>query len=235
MARTTEDWMNAIKALLEKAASTESPGEKTALEAKAFELAAKWEIDLARATTGEKRKKEEVKNHLYEAPYPHKQLQNLAATVYLTYGCDVVFIGDKIVHLFGFAENMELGLMLHTSVLNQGAVLFKADNNPRKKTHYAQYRRAWWEAFDYGLGRRLIWIHDRVVVHESGKPGTMLAIRTRDEEVKAAVATAYPNLRKGRKRRMPGEEEGYLSGYDASQKVDLGHTHLAGERKGIDG
>lgn len=107
--------------------------EGEAMQARAFELAARYEIDLALARSRPGAEKQTVYNRVFDVGRPFAQQTTLAYVVYSTFGCSLIDIsinrskarryGTEAhlgrVHAFGFEGDMERADMLFTSLLLQ--------------------------------------------------------------------------------------------------------------------
>jgi hypothetical protein len=225
---TEEAKLGQIRKLLRKAESTVSREEAAALQAKAFELAAKYKIGHAMLQTEELQRggpREEIVSTIVEVERPWAQKRDLALYCYKASGCNAVIIGDNKVHFFGFATDMELASVTFSSVLIQGERFFRQEDSPHKKTRYAQYRRAWWQGFASEIWVRL---NDAKEEAESSVPGSEVALLDRSLAVQEAVGREYPYTKKAARRRMPATSAGLVDGLLAGERVDLSSDDKVG-------
>lgn len=128
------DQLDRIRKLLAKSeASGVTAKESELLRDKAFELAARYEIDLALARGRPGATKEVVINRIFDVARPFAQQTALAYVVYSTFGCKLIDISTSRsrarkyggeahlgrVHAFGFKSDMSRADMLLTSLILQ--------------------------------------------------------------------------------------------------------------------
>lgn len=129
---TDFDQLARIRKLLETAESFASkPGEESAKAAesyrsKAFELAARYEIDHALLLDRPSATKQTVQNRIFDVNRPFTQQKTLAWIVYKNSGCQLLDIGHRRetrgrVHAFGFESDMTRADMLFTSLVLQAS------------------------------------------------------------------------------------------------------------------
>lgn len=136
MPETSLDQLSRIRKLLERAEHPRTPEkEAEALREKAFELAARYEIDQALIRAEHAEIKEEVINRIFSLSRPFIQQVTLAYVVYTTFGCELIDISlnrqkarrygtdPKLgrVHAFGFKSDMSQADMLLTSLILQAS------------------------------------------------------------------------------------------------------------------
>lgn len=228
-----------VRALLAKAEDPAATGpEAEACTAKATELLAAWGIDaalLARTDPASDPVGDRVVT--VDPPYAPDKVDLLAA-VALELRCEAVVKrqrGDagRVVHLFGHRTDLERAEVLWTSLLVQAHHgLARAAVPPGE--HPAAFRRSWLAGFTYAVRRRLADAEQRAEARAEaqappgGSGGTALVLADRAEEVRSAVAAAYPRTATAPPRRLSGT--GARDGWVAGQRADLGGTRIAGRR-----
>lgn len=131
--------------------------------------------------------------------------------------------------MVGFASDLDLVDLLFTSLLLQSAtaVLRQLDTG-------RAFRRAFLIGFASEVGRRLADARAEVVA-ETGGTSTELALRSRREEVTAAMNEAFPRL--GTTRTTVSSGQGLAAGHRCGAEANLGARTgaLAGRRTAISG
>lgn len=233
--------LDRIRALLRKSEAdgvTKDEGE--ALYNKAFELAAKYEIDWELA----KRKEPERKPDVAGVPRhgtvsrPLHQMIVLASIVHKFCGAKIVQTGKDTYLAHGTDADLDRAELLFTSLLMQGMrwqlndyrSSGAADDGERRST----YKRSWWQGFGNELFDRFERIRGAAVKQAeatTGTPGVALMLRDKESLVEASIASRHSNLRKGRGSRTSGS--GYGAGKEAGSRADIGGSTLTGRQRAI--
>jgi len=225
-----------VRALLAKAEGASTEEERDAYSAKASELVAKYGIDSALLAGEPQTDQVTDKRIVVKAPYAADKA-NLLYQVATTMRCRAILLSetrrhDRTVHLFGFASDLERAEVIYTSLLLQavqGALDVRSDHGS-----VAVYRRSWFAGFTSSVVARLRIIEAQAAYDaESAQPGTSVALvlRSRDEAVFAAYATAYPDRRTTQRSRSG---TGRSVGYAAGRTADIGARRINPSRPAIE-
>ena len=234
----TDTMLEKVRKLLAKA---EDPGctaeEAAALNDKAAELIAKYGVDqalLAAAAPGVDPVGDRV--IAVHAPYALDKA-GLLATVAGALRCRTVRRKEwqrgsyaYVMHLFGFASDLERTELLYTSLLVQASYGLAAAEVPGWEAP-AAFRRSWLAGFTRAVGARLHQAELRAAAGAeagSGRPSLALVLADRGDRVARRVEEAYPRLTTSPRRRLSGS--GLSGGYAAGQRADLGGVRVGGGR-----
>jgi Protein of unknown function (DUF2786) len=228
--------LSKVRKLLAKA---EDPGcppaEAEALTAKATELIAKYGVDRARLAAREPATDAVGDRRVAVLPPYARDKADLLSGVAGALRCRAVRLrppGDGFVlHLFGFASDLERADLLFTSLLVQAAHGLAGSAVPPGE-HPAAYRRSWLAGFRWAIVGRLREAEERAAGDAAvdGGPSTALVLADRSDRVDSRLATAYPRLRTAAPRRLAGG--GHARGLAAGHAADLGGTPVATTRPG---
>jgi hypothetical protein len=255
--------VEAIAALLRKAEAAGTPEEAQAFSDGAMRLAKKYEIDLTmarqaardpnsalRQTDARKRTAQEEKDK-YEIKLgrPKMQQMQLAGVVFRFAGCYLLRWGTgntlKLV-AFGYTSDIETGKMLWES-LNRQAILQAA---VRYRSHVEErdllgrpaevertFRRGFWAQFAYVVEGRFNAISREVTdFADAATPGSALAIRSKEDEIRSWVDQMFGVSKKGpRRARGSKSMAGYIAGQQAGREADLGFKKLGTTRQELEG
>lgn len=221
-----------------------TPEEAETYTAKAAELIASYGIDramLAASAPGSDVVGDRVV--VLDAPYALDKGQLLSG-VAMALRCQVVQrttyeLGEKKIsmHLFGYGSDLARAELLYTSLLLQAGTGLQRTSAPPGES-LAAYRRSWLAGFTSAVVRRLTEAEERARAtasaaagSESG-PSVALVLADRSVQVRDAMQSEYPHLRKAQPRSLSGS--GGWSGYAAGQRADLGGTRVgAGARRAL--
>lgn len=225
---TSDAILSKVRKLLAKA---EDPActvaEAEAFTAKATELIARYGVDRALLAARDPAS-DPVGDRVLDvlAPYALDKV-GLLAVVAAALRCRSVrrrADGGFVMHLFGFASDLERVDLLFTSLLVQAAHGLAATPVPPGE-HPAAFRRSWLAGFAGAVGGRLRRA-ESAAASESAAPSTALVLADRSSQVERRVAEAYPLLRPAGTRRLAGG--GLRLGAAAGQRADLGGLRLRG-------
>jgi hypothetical protein len=212
-----------VRALLAKAESTTFPEEAESLSAKAQELMTRHRIDSALLSgpgggAGGRR-------IWIDDPYASTKVSLLAAVARAN-GCRAVELGNLgCVHVVGFAADLEVVELLHTSLLVQAASAMLAAGpqvDARGRSRTRSFRRSFLMAYAWRVGQRLAAANaDTEAAADAERGGDLLPVlRRRDAEVDAAVSDAFPKLR-DRRVAPATNAAGWGAGVTAADGADL--------------
>lgn len=223
-------------------------GERENATKLALEFAKKHQIDMAVAMA-KKNGDHETKQHKERYPIPIKrplmQQMTLATHVFRFAGCTVLRFGKGAslrVVAFGFQSDIDTGRMLFASLVVQAerrcATEWKthlADTPIARQEKPRTFRRGFYERYADEIFWRLDQISRRLEKEaEMATPGAAVAIRSKDDEMKAWIAEMFGQLGKARKQSGTRlSSAGRRAGAVAGREADLGTTTLAKERPGI--
>nr|MBA3303233.1 DUF2786 domain-containing protein [Acidimicrobiia bacterium] len=212
--------------LLAKAESTTFAEEADALTAKAQQLMARHRIDRAALETEGRRSTDRpVGRRIWlDDPYADAKA-HLLAQVAKANRCRSVSITDVgCCHVIGFASDLAVVELLHTSLLVQATAAMAAagsrtDGQGRSRTR--SFRSSFLYAFAMRIGERLreaVADAEAEGVAEHGA-GVLPVLARRDEEVDEVVAESFPDLVRRRAPRLTAE--GWAAGRAAADMADL--------------
>ncbi|MBW8486139.1 DUF2786 domain-containing protein [Actinomadura parmotrematis] len=212
-----------VRALLAKAESTEFPEEAEALSARAQQLMARHSIDRAllsaRTGTGDAPSGRRV---AVDNPYdgPKAALLTVVADANR---CRAVWHRELgLATVLGFPADLAAVEVLFTSLLVQAtAAMLHA--GPRRdalgRSRTRSFRHAFLNAYAARVGERLRESAGAAVAEAGGKD-LLPVLSRRDEAVRQAVDSLFPNLSKGRARTV-SNHEGWAAGRAAADRASL--------------
>jgi len=226
--------LDKVRKLLAKAedpACTQEEAE--ALTAKAAQL-----IDQAMVDAGSTRP-QAVGNRLVELQAPYlREKAHLLHVIAASLRCRSIRLERRggaglrvTMHLFGFESDVAGVELLFASLLVQAARGLLAEPVPTGE-QAAAWRRSWLIGFSSAVAHRFADADRRGRDDEPHAPGVALVLADRDRAVDLAVQEEYPDLQKGRARRLSGG--GFEAGNEAGRRADLGGARVAaGDRRAL--
>ncbi len=190
-----------VRALLAKAESTTFPEEAEALAAKAQELMARHSIDQAMLHSGGDGGGDAVVGWRIGIDDPYAVAKSsLLDRIATANGCRAVWSKNMAFStIFGTRDDLEMVEILFTSLLVQATeAMVRAgpakDRSGRSRTR--SFRQSFLLAYADRIGERLSDATTRIVAEGTERHGDRLlpVLARRDEEVQAAVRTAFPQL-----------------------------------------
>ncbi|WP_410810435.1 DUF2786 domain-containing protein [Micromonospora sp. 067-2] len=224
----SEAMLSKVRKLLAQAEDPAcTPAESAAFTAKATELIARYGVDRALLAARDPAT-DPVGDRVVDvvAPYARDKVGLLAAVAEpLRCRCVRRRQGAGFVlHLFGFASDLERVDLLFTSLLVQAAHGLAGTAVPAGE-HPAAFHRSWLAGFAEVIGGRL-WAAETAAADESGRPSVALVLADRSDRVQRRLAEQYPRLRTAPPRRLAGS--GFGPGAEAGSRADLGGRDVAG-------
>lgn len=222
-----------VRKLLTKAEDPAcTPDEAAAFTAKATELIAKYGVDRALLAAADPAS-DPVGDRLVAVPAPYAlDKVGLLGGVAGALRCRAVRRRDAdgfVMHLFGFASDLERVEILYTSLLVQAAHGLAATAVPAHE-HPAAFRRSWLAGFAGTIAARLREA-ETAAASAVGEPSMALVLADRSDRVAHRMARDYPRLRSASRRRLAGG--GLDLGAEAGRQADLGGiSPLPGRRSG---
>jgi hypothetical protein len=217
-----------IRALLAKAESTTFPEEAEALSAKAQELMARHRIDHVLLDIGVAAHDAPVGRRIWlDDPYADAKSQ-LLHTVARANRCQSIQMGSLgVCHVIGFAVDLDVVELLHTSLLVQATTALAAagpQRDARGRSRTRSFRQSFLVAYAHRIGDRLLDAAETVetaAVDEARGSGVDLlpVLARRDEEVDDAVTLAFAQLRS--KHISVTNRAGWEAGTQAADVADL--------------
>lgn len=212
-----------IRALLAKAESTTFPDEAEALSAKAQELMARHRVD--HVLVGGDGDDEPVGRRIWlDDPYADAKAQLLAAVARANSCRSVLLTGLGCAHVTGFASDLDVVELLHTSLLVQATAAIAAagpQRDGRGRSRTRSFRQSFLIAYAVRVGERLRAATDAVTTGVSAREATLLpALVRREARVEDAVVRAFPGAE--HKRVRITNEAGWVAGTMAADAADLG-------------
>ena len=215
-----------IRALLAKAESTTFPAEAEALSAKAQELMARHRIDRlaldAGVTDGV------VGRRIWlDDPYADAKASLLGAVAAANRCRSIQLTSLGMCHVIGFATDLDVVELLHTSLLVQATTAIAAagpQRDSRGRSRTRSFRQSFLIAYAHRIGWRLREASattESEVVDEVRAGGIDLlpVLASRDEAVEDAVRSAFPRLVS--RRVSVSNEAGWIAGTTAAELADL--------------
>ncbi|MEH0970123.1 DUF2786 domain-containing protein [Micromonospora sp. CPCC 205546] len=203
-----------------------TPAESAAFTAKATELIARYGVDRALLAARDPAT-DPVGDRVVEVVAPYaRDKAGLLAAVADPLRCRCVRRREGagfVMHLFGFASDLERVELLFTSLLVQAAHGLAGAETP-VGAHVAAFRRSWLAGFAQVITVRLR-AAEAGAVAEAGTPSVALVLADRSDRVRHRVAEVYPRLRTAAPRRLAGG--GFGSGAEAGRRADLGGRGVA--------
>jgi hypothetical protein len=212
-----------IKGLLTKAedkGATEE--ERESFRKGAFELAAKWGIDIAVARTYNPQPQDAIVERVFVVARPYTQKRILAGVIYRSRGAFMLQEGTNGMIAIGYESDLEMAKMLYESVVVQADLAAVAKFRPERDGVWRTFRRGFFNGFARAIGDRLEEAEKKAISDEGDQVGTALALRDRDDKVDAWAKIKYPKTRKGRRIRSSKAYTAYLGGREAGLEADLG-------------
>jgi hypothetical protein len=211
-----------IRALLAKAESTTFPEEAEALTTKAQELMARHRIEAV--LLGGDEESDPVGRRIWlDDPYADAKSQ-LLAQVAAANGCrSIVLTGLGCAHVTGFATDLDVVELLHTSLLVQATSAMAAagpqrDHRGRSRTR--SFRQTFLVAYAWRIGERLRVTSDAIADEVASRESDLLpAIVRREQRVEDAVARAFPQAE--RRSISFSNAQGWRAGTIAADSADL--------------
>ncbi len=238
-----QDTLGKIRKLLAMAEADGLTDEaRETYNAKARDLIAQYGIDEALLAASTPGASPAVTDRIIvtEAPYSRDKA-GLLGYIARALDCRIIDLGTREGasrrRIFGTPADLERVDVLFTSLLVQQA-LGLAIVTPPKGENPRAYRRSWMAGFASAVYHRLDAAEKAARASraaeqdgngEQAGPSVALVLASKAQHVDAAVATAYPKLRKGRARTLSGS--GGRSGYQAGEKADLGGPRVTGARR----
>lgn len=236
--------------MLKLAEGSDSEAERQNATEKALEFAKKNQIDIAVAMAkkdGTAPKKEEKDRYAIPLKRPLMQQMQLATHIFRFAGCQVLRFGKgKTLRVvaFGFKSDLDTGRVLFASLVTQAEL--------RLATEYKQhvvltpislqekprtFRRGFYERYADEIFWRLDAIARQTTkAADVAVPGSALAMRSKDDEMKAWIAEMFGELGKAKKQsRTRLSSAGRNAGARAGREADLGTGTISKERPGIEG
>ncbi|MFY1688679.1 DUF2786 domain-containing protein [Plantactinospora sp. WMMB782] len=229
--------LSKVRKLLAKAEDPAcTPAEAEAFTAKATELIARYGVDRALLAARDPGT-DPVGDRTVDIPAPYAlDKAGLLAGIAHALRCRSVRRrggSGFVMHLFGFASDLERVEVLFTSLLVQAAHGISVAPVP-PGDHPAAFRRSWLAGFASAVAGRLSRAEAAAAASaesgsaESGAPSVALVLADRSDRVDRRLAEAYPRLRTAAPRRLLGG--GLEQGASAGRRADLGGTELRSGR-----
>ncbi|MFY1674151.1 DUF2786 domain-containing protein [Plantactinospora sp. WMMB334] len=224
--------LSKVRKLLAKAEDRAcTPAEAEAFTAKATELIARYGVDRALLAARDP-ETDLVGDRTVDVPAPYAlDKAGLLAGIADALRCRSVRRrggNGFVLHLFGFASDLERVEVLFTSLLVQAAHGLSVASVP-PGDHPAAFRRSWLAGFAATVAERLRRAEAAAATAapESG-PSVALVLADRSDRVDRRLAEAYPRLRTAAPRRLLGG--GLEQGAAAGRRANLGGTGLRSGR-----
>ncbi|WP_280276601.1 DUF2786 domain-containing protein [Nocardia wallacei] len=228
---TRQDMLDKVRKLLAKAESVAGTPEADVLNAKAFELIAKYGIDetAARANAGEGPAPIEMVRFSLNGQYLREQaflFQILAAALH----CEPMMLNDYSLQVaYGTAGHIERLRVLFATLAPQ----MLAGAARQRPTRYATvgvkaFRMSWMRGFYTEIGARLREAESTAAA-ESGT-GTELVLLDDAKRAMAALDAEHSGLYADVSRRSRHDGDAADAGAAAAQRVNLGQAGVGGRR-----
>ena len=216
-----------VRALLQKAESTEFPQEAEALTARAQELIARYNLDeaLLEAKLGGVRPdgRPVAVTHPYAGP--KAMLLHVVAEANR---CRSVWHRERgEATVLGFPSDLVAVELLFTSLLVQAtSAMLQAGSrqDPSGRSRTKSFRHSFLSAYALRIGERLREATERMV-NESTSADLSPVLASRNAAVERSVAELFPKLRRYRGS-SPTNADGWLHGRAAADQAALGHGEL---------
>lgn len=213
-----------IRALLAKAESTTFPAEAEALSAKAQELMARHRIDQVLVDGGQSSDEPVGRRITLDAPYAEAKFRLLGSVATANRCRAVLLSGMGCAHVIGFANDLDMTELLHTSLLVQATRAMtaagpQADARGRSRTR--SFRLSFLVAYAWRIGERLQEASTTAEAEVDAERGGNLlpVLARRDALVDEAMALAFP--RTTRLRTSISNGAGWAAGAAAAELADL--------------
>jgi len=222
-ARGDDAMLAKIRALLAKAESTTFPDEAEALSAKAQELMARHRIDHV-LVGGDDADDGPVGRRIWlDDPYADAKSSLLAAVAEANACRSVMLTGLGCAHVVGFAADLDIVELVHTSLLVQATSALAAagpQRDARGRSRTRSFRQSFLVAYAWRIGQRLREATDTVTAEVAAREATLLpALVRREARVEDAVEVAFPQLE--HKRTSVTNAAGWAAGTIAADQADL--------------
>jgi hypothetical protein len=221
-ARADDAMLAKIRALLAKAESTTFPEEAESLSAKAQELMARHRID--HVLLGDDDTDGPVGRRIWlDDPYADAKAQVLAAVARANACRSVMLSGLGCAHVTGFASDLDVVELLHTSLLVQATSAMAAagpQRDGRGRSRTRSFRQSFLIAYAWRIGQRLQETSESVATEVAAREATLLpALVRRERRVEDEVARAFPMAE--RKTYSVTNQAGWVAGTVAADAADL--------------
>lgn len=221
-ARADDAMLAKIRALLAKAESTTFPEEAESLSAKAQELMARHRID--HVLLGDDDTDAPVGRRIWlDDPYAEAKAQLLAAVARANACRSVMFSGLGVAHVIGFATDLDVTELLHTSLLVQATAAIAAagpQRDGRGRSRTRSFRQSFLIAYSWRIGQRLQETSTAVATEVAAREATLLpALVRRERRVEDEVGRAFPMAE--RKTYSVTNPAGWAAGTVAADAADL--------------
>ncbi|MEO3786932.1 DUF2786 domain-containing protein [Actinocorallia sp. B10E7] len=221
-----------VRALLQKAESTEFPQEAEALTARAQELIARYNLDEALVEAGLGGTRPDGRPVAVTHPYagPKAMLLHVVAEANR---CRSVWHRERgEATVLGFPSDLVAVELLFTSLLVQATSAMlqagsRQDASGRSRTK--SFRHSFLSAYALRIGERLREATERVV-KENASADLSPVLASRNAAVEQSVAELFPKLRRYRGG-APTNTDGWLHGRAAADQAALGHGELSDRRQ----
>ena len=212
-----------IRALLAKAESTTFPAEAEALTTKAQQLMARHRVDrvlVATATT----EHEPVGRRIWlDDPYLEAKARLLAEVAAANQCWAVLLDGLGCSHVVGFAADLDVVEILHTSLLVQATSALAAagpQRDARGRSRTRSFRQSFLVAYADRVGERLRRSTDEVTAEVAERsPSLLPALTRRDDRVREAAYASFPGMKQSLV--SITNPAGWLAGTVAADAADL--------------
>lgn len=214
-----------IRALLAKAESTTFPPEAEALSAKAQELMARHRIDQVLVDGGRGSGEPVGRRISLDAPYAEAKFRLLASVATANRCRAILLSGLGCAEVIGFANDLDMTELLHTSLLVQATRALTAagpQTDARGRSRTRSFRLSFLVAYAWRVGERLQEASASAEAEiDADRGGNLLPVLARrDALVDAAVTLAFP--RTTRLRTSISNGAGWAAGAAAAELADLG-------------
>jgi hypothetical protein len=211
-----------IRALLAKAESTTFPEEAESLSAKAQELMARHRIDHVLLDPGTA--EGPVGRRIWlDDPYADAKARLLAEVAAANKCRSVLLTGLGCAHVVGFATDLEVVELLHTSLLVQATTAMAAagpQRDARGRSRTRSFRQSFLIAYAWRVGQRLRETTAEAEHQAAAEHGDLLpALARRERRVEDEVGRAFPHAE--RKTYSVTNPAGWTAGTVAADAADL--------------
>ena len=221
-----------VRALLQKAESTEFPQEAEALTARAQELISRYNLDEALVEAGLGGVRPDGRAVAVAHPYagPKAMLLHVVAEANR---CRSVWHRERgEATVLGFPADLVAVELLFTSLLVQATSAMlqagsRQDSSGRSRTK--SFRHSFLSAYALRIGERLKEATERAV-RENPSAELRPVLASRNAEVERSVAERFPRLRRYRGG-SPTNTDGWLHGRAAADQAALGQAELSDRRR----
>jgi hypothetical protein len=160
------------------------------------------------------------------------QQMNVATDAFRFAGCELIRFGTgRSIKLFafGYEDDLDVGKVLFDSLITQGKMALatgwanRRNSNEVKRT----FARTFWENYRSVIYYRLEDIARATSREaEEAQPGSAIAVRTQEDEIKSWVASMFGETKKARSSGTRKYSEGSSVGREAGYRADLGQPKL---------